>query len=539
LLSLSLDPTVSHANPAFRNAAGCAQWLGQLQLTNLRLAHDALRKQLDELNRCPLSGLERLGIMEQLRETVADIQTDYAGKLSAKKLPLNAGEFSILVAITGLWQSMGTGYQRCLQDYIDGEAQLADSAALLCQRCLLYGSLQIMEHVHGCYEFDGKLWQRMHALYAYSEEHQLHLQEIDHSHNATPATLSCRAVYTYTLLACYAHRAGLSRAQMQMLERWLRLWSPAVSVERNDPRNEDAAALVLDLASAQGLQNITPDNASAQVRYLPMVQISKMLRVKTILLQQGQSPQQLDLGTGGSRTDCLTLLNCLHQYWCEQPGERTARQHGVDQFARICCGMDACFAYIANRPFKQPDKVTAVDTLSRKQIATFGRVLEDTRHPDLSGLGFVCETWRIQNESLLGARLLREAGGTARIGHNQLLALRPDDADFFILATVRWMNVTLSAELQAGVRYLPGMAKAIAMKATGVNLTVSDQYVAALLLPAVPELETPASLIIPRNWFKPGLVVEIVEPEKNRLLAKMGISVDKGLDYERVSYSEI
>ncbi len=515
MLSLSLDPTVSHANPAFRNAAGCAQWLGQLQLTNLRLAHDTLRKQLDELNRCPLSGRERLGIMEQLRETVADIQTDYAGKLSAKKLPLNTGEFSILVAITGLWQSMGIGYQRCLQDYIDGEAQLADSAALLCQRCLMYGGLQIMEHVHGCYEFDGKLWQRMHALYAYSEDHGLHLQEIDCGLDGAPATQSCQAVYTGILLACYAHRSGLSRAQMQILGHWLKRWSAAVNVERQNIAGQDGAiALMVDLASSQGLQSAAQDATGNSLRYLPMAELSKMLRVKTILLQQGQSPQQLDLGTGCSRTECLALLNCLHQYWCEPPSERTARLQSTDQFGQICYGMDGCFAYIANRPFKQPDKVTAVDTLSRKQIETFGRVLTDTRHHDLTGLGFVCETWRIQNESLLGARLLREPGGTARIGHQQLLALRPDDADTFILGTVRW-------------------------KATGVNLTVSDQYVAALLLPAVPELNTPASLIIPRNWFKPGLVVEIVEPEKNRLLAKMGISVDKGLDYERVSYSEI
>ena len=77
------------------------------------------------------------------------------------------------------------------------------------------------------------------------------------------------------------------------------------------------------------------------------------------------------------------------------------------------------------------------------------------------------------------------------------------------------------------------------MKATGVNLTVSDKYVAALLLPAVPTLKTPASLITPRDWFKPGRVVELVQVDKKRLLLKMELSLEKGSDYERISFTEI
>jgi hypothetical protein len=77
------------------------------------------------------------------------------------------------------------------------------------------------------------------------------------------------------------------------------------------------------------------------------------------------------------------------------------------------------------------------------------------------------------------------------------------------------------------------------MKATGVNLTVSDKYVAALLLPAVPALKTPASLIAPRDWFKPGRVVEIVQTDKKKLQIKMELSIEKGSDYERISFIEI
>ena len=134
MLTLPLDPTDDRANPAFKDATGCAQWLGQLQLTNLHLAHGVLRTQLDELNRYPMRGLERLHTLDMLRETVSSIQADYARKLAASKLPLSTDELTVFVSIIGLWKGMVTGYQRCLQAYMAGDTQLAPHGALLCQR---------------------------------------------------------------------------------------------------------------------------------------------------------------------------------------------------------------------------------------------------------------------------------------------------------------------------------------------------------------------------------------------------------------------
>ena len=126
-----------------------------------------------------------------------------------------------------------------------------------------------------------------------------------------------------------------------------------------------------------------------------------------------------------------------------------------------------------------------------------------------------------------------------RLGPDQLIAVRPTNANAFLVGIVSWVKVTQTGQLHIGVRYLPGLPQAIAMKATGVNLTVSDKYVAALLLPAVPALKTPASLIAPRDWFKPARVVEIVQVDKKKLLLKMELSIERGSDYERISFTEI
>jgi len=538
MLTLPLNPTDDRANPAFKDAASCAQWLGQLQLTNLHLAHGVLRTQLNEFNRYPMQGMERLHTMELLRESVSSIQADYARKLVARKLPLSTDELTVFVSIIGLWQEMVTGYQRCLQAYMAGDAQLAPHGALLCQRCLLYSGLQIFEHLRTGYEFDGKLWHQLHALYAFSEEQSLQLEGVADGFNGNTIPTSCRAAYVKTLLACYAYRADLTRNQLQLLDRWLTQWSSNITVERSyTVGNGDAPPLVVDVGRLQGLQPLQLSNPSDSLRYLTMVPLSKLLRVKMILLQQGQSPQQLELGDGCNSADCANFINYLHQCWCEKRTERLAERHEVQQQGQMCYGIESCFAYIANRPFKQPNREASVDTLSRKQIAAFGRVLSDTDRHDLAVMGFVLEIWQIQDESIFGARLLREENAGVRLGPNQLVALRPTNADAFMLGTMSWISVTRTGQLHAGLCYFPGLPQAVAMRATGINLTVSDKYVAALLLPAVPALKTPASLIAPRDWFKHGRVVEIVQVDKTRLNVKMEFSVEKGLDYERISFS--
>lgn len=542
MLTLPLEPTDDRANPAFRNAAGCALWLGQLQLTNLHLAHGVLRTQLNESNRYPMSSLERLQTLELLRETVSSVQADYARKLIAKKLPLSEDEYTMFVSIIELWQSMFTGYQRCLHAWMAGDKPLVSSGALLCQRCLMYSGLQIFEHLRTGYEFDGKLWHQLHALYAFSEERGLQLERVDDD-LSTSRQSSCHAIYTRTLLACYTRPAELTRTQLHLLDRWLTLWSPSISVERHCAmtQGEEAAPLAVDLNSAQGLQPPRQLNPSDSVRYLAMQSLSKLLRVKIILLQQGKSPQQLELGTGYNSVDCGDFLNYLHQCWCEGRGARLAERRSTAQQAQACYGLNEIYAHIANKPFEQQGTETGLDTASRRQLETFGRVLSapGSSRSSLADSLSPLESWLIEDESILGARLLRENPVGARIGHNQLIAVLHTDAKAFMLSTVRWVHITGAGQLHAGVRYMPSVPQAIVMRSVGTGKAPSERPVAALLLPAAPALKIPASMVIPRDWFHPDRVVEIVNLDGGKVEVQMGFSVEKGLDFERVSFTPL
>ena len=545
MLTLPLDPTDDRADPAFKDADSCTLWLGQLQFTNLHLAHGVLRTQLDELNRYPMRGLERWRVLELLRETVSLVQADYAKKLIAKNLPLSAEEFTIFVSIIELWQHMLTGYQRCLQACVAGDRQLADYGARLCQRCLLYSSLQIFEHLHAGYECSGKMWNQLHVLYAYSEEQDWQQREVADGLDGSKRQPSCHTIYTRTLLACYARPAELTRGQVHLLDCLLTQWSADITVARRCAVSKgDALPLAVDLDGAQGLQALNQTSPSDSMRYLAMVPLSKLLRVKIILLQQGQSPQQLGLCESSSGVDCIELLNHLHRCWCEELDDRRlAARSSVTHQAQLCYGLEGIYTYIAKKPFKLPGKDGVVNALARKPIATLGHALSATDHKSLHGClsdwGYPLELWQIADESIFGARLLRAGSAGVRLGRDQIVLVHPANANVFILGTISRVSVTQTGQLSATVRYLPGVAQAIAIKATGINPGVKDQTAAALLLPAVPALKTPASLIIPRNWFQPGRVVEIIDPDNQKLGVKLGFSVEIGADYERVSFTQV
>jgi hypothetical protein len=538
MLTLPLEPTDDRADPVFKDAEGCAKWLGQLQLTNLQLAHSLLYTQLCELNRYPMRGLERLNTLELLRETVGYVQDDYAKKLIAKPLPLNESELMVFVAIVQLWQAMVLGYQRCLQAYVAGDKQLAKHGALLSQRCLMYSGLEILEHLRTGYEFDAKLWHQLHSLYAYAEEQGFQADEVPDPLNAKFPRSSCRGIYVKTLLSCYARPAELARSQLLLLDNWLTQWSGTVTVESSYTASKgDAQPLAVDLASTRGLHSVAHSTHTGAMRYLAMVPLSKLLRVKTVLLQQGQTPRQVNLCEHCNAGDCIEFLTFLHLCWCENHNTRFGERRPVAQHAQVCYKMDGIYAHLSGRPFKQPGRDSAMGNTGRRQIEAFGRVLQDAHNKELLEMGFPLETWQFENESISGARLTREDTFGGRLSYNQLLGLRPSDAEMLMLGAVAWANVTRDGRLQIGVRYLPGAAEPVGMKATGINPTVSGRYVPAFILPAIAALKIPSSLVVPRDWFQADRVVEVLHPNGEAQEVKMGFSVERGLDYERVSYS--
>ena len=533
MLTLVLEPTDDRANPVFKNLPSCEKWLSKLQLTNLQLAHSQLLTEINELNCYAMRGADRMNILELLRDTVDYVQTEYIKKLAGKPLPLNEHELLIFISSIQLWQAMSQGYQRCLQAAISGDKQLAKHAALLCHRALLYSGRAIVHHLKTGYEFEGKLWQQLHSLYAYAESSEILTKKVADPQSNSSTKDTCHHVYMRTLLTSHAHPAELSQSQFQLLEKWLPGFIALLTVDRRYVGSKgDAQPLAFNLKGSQhGLRPARVNKHCEHTRYLSMVPISKDLRVKSILLEQGKTPKQVELGDDENGRDCLKLLKLLHQYWCEASDMRFIPREQNHQHAVLYHNFSDIHFQLSGSVIRKPVNRAEV----RKQIETFGRELNNTQ-TDKSIESVSPDSWRLDNNSLQGAQLTLDGTSSIRLKRRQLVAVRPESEAEFILGIVAWIKVIRTGQIRIGVRYLPGEIEPVNLKATGSNKSGLDESGLAFLLKPLPNTNIPASLIIPKEWFKPERMVEVHPQNSEKMKVTFEFSIEHGSDFERVSY---
>lgn len=503
MLTQLLEPTDDRANPVFKDAASCKRWLDKLQTTNMQLAHSLLLTEINELNRYAMRGQGRLDTLEVLRDAVHYVQHEYGKRLVAKPLPLNENELLAFLAIVQLWLALATGYQRCLQTAIAGDKYLDKRRALLCQRAMRYGELAIGEYSRTGYEVDGRLWRLMHELYQFAEAQQLLSEHAADSLNKDRPNRSCLETYLETLLTDLARPAALTRAQLHLLAGWMPQWTAMLTVEhRYAASRGDAPPLAFDLEGPpRGLQLARAVPPGVGVRYLAMISVSKSIRVRSVLLQQGKSPEQVDLGTVAGSRDCLELLVHLHRRWCEEPAVRTAA--GVQgRHIQLCHQTENIYAHLTGKPAAESSM----------------------------------EHWTIDHESALEAELTRAPSTGDQLGRRQLVALRRGDQEPYILAATAWVQVARTGQLHIGVHFLPGEVEAINLQATEADQAILPRAAGAFLLHAIPGSKLPPSLIMPRIWFKAGRVVEILKRSGEKQAVRLAFSVEQGVDFERVSF---
>jgi hypothetical protein len=405
---------------------------------------------------------------------------------------------------------------------------------------MLYSGLAIFEHLRTGYEFDGKLWHQLHKLYEFSEEQELQHKEVPDPLLGNHPHSSCHRIYVKILLACYARSSELTRAQLQLLDNWLSEWSSAIAIEQDYVTTDaDAQPLATDLSSTHGLRPITQVIHSSSARYLATTPLSKLLRVNTILLEQGKTPQQLKLGDNNNSKDCIKFFTFLHQCWCEDYNTRISERQLISRHAQLCYQAENIYAHIGGEPFKQPTRNAAANSLAQKQLEVLGRVLQSDHNKELLAKQFKLEAWHLENESILGAQLTRENAQGERLGCNQLIAIRLIDEAHFALGATAWVSVLRTGQLRIGIRYLPGTVHGISIRTIDLNTNSPNNYAPAFRLEPAANLKIPASLIIPRNWFQPNRVLEVVLQHGERQRVELGFSVERGIDYERVSFKLI
>jgi hypothetical protein len=486
-----------------------------------------LLEQLTALAGTSMAALERLKILEALRESVTFAQTELAKRYAGKPLPLDEGDAKSWASVIGLWRTLGQNYHLCLEAQRQGDLALAPHAALVTLRCLRATASDMFEHYLIYREPAAAAWQTFHELFAFAEAQGLSRARVQDVFAKRDPDASCTDVYVQGLLAYLANPFALSARQMVYLQRWLEKWAVLVNLSSQPLPQGQIPALAVDFAGDTEPGLASAITHAASVRYLELDQLSKALQQTIALLKQGQSPAQLGLGDDARQPSCEHLVFLLYLQWCRAGTLRTEERTPTPDAADVSFGIADAHKLLGGQ-----DKAITTQELNARdkwEIDNLGfsmRMSSTARQATVKK----SEHWQILNHSTSGFMcMLRDPGGVMRMTHSQLLGVRRADSPR--IGNVQWIRVNSHNETTCGVRLFPGTPAPVKVRPVNPNAVKGQDYEPAFLTPAVVMPAAPPTLIVPAGWFQSGRLLELQGEDKR--VIKLVKLIDRGADYDR------
>lgn len=528
MITQPLTSPESQHTPQFTDSADCKRWIEKLPLTNVQRAQRILTVQCAALNAAEIPALERLKILETLKEPLALVQSELANHYAGKPLPLDASESAAWASVIELWKEIYHNYQHCLKAYREGDLTIAPHAPLITMRCMRALGGELLDYYRVYRRPPGALWRALHDLYSFAEQHGFTRIRVQDSFAQRDPDSSCAETYVQALLAHLANPYALSMRQLVFVQRWIEKWASLVGLVAQSLPASALPSLAVDLNGSDGIAFASDLEPGPNLRYVDLEQLSKTLRQTITLLKQGQTPAQLGLGEAARQPGCENLLMLLYVQWCRAGISRGEERQQAEERVSVCFGVPAAHFHVGGgRGFRQPGELTSSE---KRDLDTYGYIVrtQQTSHgKDESRL----ETWQIANQSAFGFMcILREPDSQARISHNQLIAVRRADGKHFQLGMVQWLRLDENQELCCGVRVFPGTPQAVAVRPSKLN-PADNRYERALYLPEVPAAATGATLILPPGWFQNGAFVDVLS-DRNQV-AKLLNLLEMGGDFDR------
>jgi hypothetical protein len=507
--SFSLPATAHEHPPEFGNARSARDWLEQLDRSQPLKMQARLLGQINLLNRYRMPAGDRLRVIEELRGAVLSVQTSTASRFTGRCLPLSAGERAAFDANQAMWDALATAYLHCLAAALDGDGNVGGQVSLIAHRALGAFALMQFDALRASHLPAPGYWRRTHACYEAAEKLGASERKIKDDALSEERPISVRAAYVLCVLMFTSSPFGLSQRQLGMLYRWLGKWAGKAALLDAAVHQCALPPLMLDLSSDEAVARSTQLNS--KLRWLVLDEFSHGIRKRLTLLDQGETPEALRLGSELSPSQADALLRHMHTHCCRGGLTRAESRRPIQQNASVVIGMRAVQAFLGGAGTRVTD------------------LLQPDARPDTVATGYLIEDWRIIDDSATGLRLSRRTTSEgARVSNGMLLAVQPENSSAFLLAHVCW-TMAHGAELQIGISMLAGIPQP-------VDVTRSpdgggDHEGQGLLMPAVERIGQPECVALPSGWYRKSRNI-MLSGHQGKRRVQLVESLERGCDFE-------
>jgi hypothetical protein len=571
-MNFDLPVTGTEQSPAFLNPIACHDWLATVPLANAVQAQSMFLRQLNLLHRFAMPATERFAVLEALRGAVIDVQDDAAKKFAGRPLPLAPHEQAALEITLSIWHVLALGYLRCFEALCAGNstslgngngngngnaiasipalqarhtqivasADLAGKAATLAQRTLSVFADWQVDLCRGEQLPDATYWKQLHEVFFAAETLGVAVRAVSDPVRHGNAPTSALAAYSECNLLSTANVYELPARHLAWVSRWARRWGAKLALLKAPPvdiRNR-AVPLWVDLVSERPASYYP--QASTGSRWLETTELRKSLVARINLLEQGRAPAELQLGDDVTQPAASQLLQRVLQRWCKGGVPRRHERHASNAACSFIAGFDAVHYHLAGRQvFRAPSRDDTTLRREREEFETFGDRSHRTGNSADTGDSHieswqVMDDWRLLDESATGLRITRPLKEGVRIGAGLVIAAKTADSQRFTLGNVRWALREGDNSLAAGIQLFPGEPRPIAVRVVDPDGT-RGTWRQGFLLPALAELNEPASVVVPAGTFRIDRSIEAMVDEQPKAL-KLARVLDRGIEFERCAY---
>ncbi len=512
------------------------KWIAALPMGHIGETSRFLHNALVELNQLQLPLEDRFAILELLGEPGQYVISCLKEHFSDCPLPLSEKNHKIAALVQDFLNQYAIGYKIIVETMLSTGVRPVDNHLVLSiHRAMQYSTAELLNAYLVYAASPRYVWEELHKLYHLAFTTDLHTVKIRRIHGGPIEARDIDDLYKQSLLLALANPYQLVQEEIKAIQKSLPYWTPFCTLnpisDASDPPGLFAVALGHDEPP------IYHGNLNRSTKNYLILDTSKLTnQLKSLLSCPSAQFSSAPLKEAVEGLSTATLKRMLLSWGLVSRRNFPRRDQSAD--TQIKVGLIETFRlldHVLNGPGHEDDDDIGASRASftskpvstanangkRDDLWDFGvrahvnataqsSVTLDQQNGTVSSAGVkIHHRINITNESAGGFCLLwkNDASGSVRVGDLLCLYDAENALNHYNICIVRWMK-NVDDIMVLGVEILSAVAKPARTKILRADTLSIRGYVGGLLLPTIPAVNRPSTLIT-STLYNTGDVVEL------------------------------
>ncbi|MFQ5756401.1 MAG: hypothetical protein ACE5H7_09960 [Acidiferrobacterales bacterium] len=545
-------------------------WLNSLPLADDGDSARDIYQALYTLNRLEVAPQNRLELMELYQAPVATVSSLLGSQFRGLALPLAAELRQLAEFIRQLKMEMAIGYKCAINDLQAARLGWSrrQSWILASERAMWYLGEVLLNSYQVYMPPPPGVWREIHALFRLAEEQDRLTEAIELADEGDTRQTNIYERYRQIVLLGLCNPYQLVQTECALVSVFLQHRSEHALVSKRldvaDPTGQFLIDLSRDVPPAPFplRRQVQP---SADLRVLNTIELARVVHGLIKRLEQGEAVGTLDLSPELRATAWRDLLRRMIKFWGLPPKRQYARNK-IQGRLSLCTGINALHFFGSGRNAFEPPDDDEQSELQEQDEATDKNVQAQDRNSQVDktkgagpqrGAGavrprwlaqarvatpesFPVDRWQLRDESARGLQLSREGGASVQVRIGDVLGIQsPHDAGAWRVGVVRWIKSPEAKRIDMGVeRLAPAMTPA-AVKPVSSGRAPVGRYTQALLLPAMPALRRPPTLLVARGVYEPNCDLHLVTGQEPARIVRPSKLLERTASFDLIAFVEV